>query len=275
MPSFHPMQWYYAVGGQRLGPVSQAGYEQLVREGVIKPDTLVWRQGMSAWQPQSSVAGELPTGGVESPGGMAATGAEGGGDDTEVCSVSGKRYPKREMIQFEGQWISAEHRDAFFQRMREGVAQPGRFVYGGFWRRFVAKFIDGIILGLAGVVANMGLGVLLYGTANYFRPDTTTIPPTTLVLFQGLSMLIGIVLGLIYALFFIRKYSATPGKMAMGLKLVRADGSSLSVGRIIGRHFAEWISGIILLIGYIMAAFDDEKRALHDRICDTRVIKLR
>jgi uncharacterized RDD family membrane protein YckC len=32
------------------------------------------------------------------------------------------------------------------------------------------------------------------------------------------------------------------------------------------------VSGIILLIGYIMAGFDDEKRALHDRVCDTRVI---
>ncbi|HET6371045.1 MAG TPA: RDD family protein, partial [Nitrospiria bacterium] len=40
-----------------------------------------------------------------------------------------------------------------------------------------------------------------------------------------------------------------------------------------GRYFAEILSGIILCIGYIMAAFDDEKRALHDRICGTRVIK--
>jgi uncharacterized RDD family membrane protein YckC len=32
------------------------------------------------------------------------------------------------------------------------------------------------------------------------------------------------------------------------------------------------VSGIILLIGYIMAGFDEEKRALHDRVCDTRVI---
>jgi uncharacterized RDD family membrane protein YckC len=41
----------------------------------------------------------------------------------------------------------------------------------------------------------------------------------------------------------------------------------------LGRHFAEMLSGILLGIGYLMIAFDDEKRALHDRICDTRVIK--
>jgi uncharacterized RDD family membrane protein YckC len=40
----------------------------------------------------------------------------------------------------------------------------------------------------------------------------------------------------------------------------------------LGRHFAKILSGIILYIGYLMAFWDDEKRALHDRICSTRVI---
>ncbi len=56
---------------------------------------------------------------------------------------------------------------------------------------------------------------------------------------------------------------------------MRADGTPLSTGRIIGRHFAEMISNMILCIGYMMAGWDDEKRALHDRICDTRVIRTR
>jgi uncharacterized RDD family membrane protein YckC len=63
--------------------------------------------------------------------------------------------------------------------------------------------------------------------------------------------------------------------MAMGLKLVRSDGSGLSYGRIVGRYFSEWISGLIFCIGYIMVAFDEQKRGLHDRICDTRVIKVK
>jgi len=43
--------------------------------------------------------------------------------------------------------------------------------------------------------------------------------------------------------------------------------------RAFARHFAEFLSGIILGIGYLMVAFDREKRALHDHICNTRVIK--
>jgi uncharacterized RDD family membrane protein YckC len=61
--------------------------------------------------------------------------------------------------------------------------------------------------------------------------------------------------------------------MACGIKIVTPDGNRVSYMRAFGRYFAEILSGMILLIGYIMAAFDYEKRALHDRICSTRVIK--
>jgi uncharacterized RDD family membrane protein YckC len=61
--------------------------------------------------------------------------------------------------------------------------------------------------------------------------------------------------------------------MACKLKVVTADNDRVSYPRAFGRYFAEILSGLILLIGYIMAAFDDQKRTLHDRICDTRVIR--
>lgn len=258
------MQWYYAVNNQRQGPVSQADFDKLVADGAIKGDTLVWQAGMADWKPYSAIAATLPP-----PAGAP-------GDDTAVCAVSGKRYPKREMIQYEGKWISAEHRDAYFQRLREGVANPadgtmpGPYGYGGFWRRFFARFVDGILVGvvLMFVAALVGGG---FGAAGQLRPDNTAAIIMMQVVIQG----IGLILGISYEIFFIRKFDATPGKMALGVKLVRADGSKLSVGRIVGRYFAHWLNGLTLLIGYIMAAFDDEKRALHDRICDTRVIKTR
>jgi len=86
-------------------------------------------------------------------------------------------------------------------------------------------------------------------------------------------MLVGTVIGVTYAWFFLSRFSATPGKMALGLKVVRSDGSVLSTGRIIGRYFSEMLSGMILCVGYLMIGFDEERRGLHDRICDTRVIK--
>ena len=85
--------------------------------------------------------------------------------------------------------------------------------------------------------------------------------------------LFNIGLGVVYTTYFLGKYAATPGKMACGLKVVTSDGEKVSYARALGRHFAEWLNVFTLWIGYIMAAFDEEKRTLHDRICDTRVIK--
>jgi uncharacterized RDD family membrane protein YckC len=61
--------------------------------------------------------------------------------------------------------------------------------------------------------------------------------------------------------------------MACKLKVVTSDGGRVSYLRALGRHFAELLSVLTLMVGYIMAAFDEQKRTLHDRICDTRVIK--
>lgn len=256
------MQWYYANNDQRLGPVGEAEFNKLVADGVITSSTLVWRPGMANWLPYAQV---VPAAGPATSAAPA--------PDTEVCAVSGKRYPRREMIQYDGRWISAEHRDAFFQREREGLsALPSEMNYAGFWIRFVAKFIDGIALWLLNLPVSffMGFGFMSGPQLDPESPTGMAAFVGTIVLMNVISMLIA----LAYFWFFQHRFEATPGKMALGLKIVRSDGSRLTNGRIIGRYFAEKISGIILLIGYIMAAFDEpEKRSLHDRICDTRVIK--
>ena len=54
------MAWYYAMGGQRRGPVSDEEFGDLVRRGVVAPDSLVWTAGMADWRRLSEVAPELP-----------------------------------------------------------------------------------------------------------------------------------------------------------------------------------------------------------------------
>ena len=63
--------------------------------------------------------------------------------------------------------------------------------------------------------------------------------------------------------------------MALGLKVIRADGGPISVGLAVGRYFAKILSALTLWIGFIIAGFDREKRTLHDHICGTRVIYTR
>ncbi|MCD4654958.1 RDD family protein [bacterium] len=94
-----------------------------------------------------------------------------------------------------------------------------------------------------------------------------------LLMFMLISTLGSIIIPLLYNTLFVGKFAATPGKMVLGLKFVLSDGSRISYGRAALRYLAETISGIIFLMGYIMAAWDEERRTLHDRLCNTRVIK--
>ena len=83
-----------------------------------------------------------------------------------------------------------------------------------------------------------------------------------------------------YEILMLKYRSGTLGKMACGIKVVRSDGGSLSWGVCFGRFFMwnvvtsgiPYLNYVLMLVSSIMLGVDDEKRALHDRVCDTRVI---
>ena len=140
-----------------------------------------------------------------------------------------------------------------------GAAQ---IAYGGFWIRLVAYIIDAILLSLAMGVVGSVAGV------NVFATDMENYNPT--------ANLISLVIGWLYfALLESSERGATVGKMAMGLRVVTDQGQRLSFLNATGRYFAKIISAIILCIGFIMIAFTDRKRGLHDMIAGTLVVKTR
>ena len=65
---------------------------------------------------------------------------------------------------------------------------------------------------------------------------------------------------------------ATVGKMVLGIVVTDINGGPISFARATGRHFAKWLSALILGIGFLMAAFTEKKQALHDMIADTLVV---
>lgn len=185
-----------------------------------------------------------------------------------ACSQCGRNFPQSDLVQIAGSWVCAECKPAFLSRvMASGPgASPLGWHYAGFWIRVAARFIDGIIL----LTTQAFTALLFFGTFGAeFSPTLMVSKPLSLRLgFQFLSYAIGI----LYEAAFLHYQGATPGKMALGLKVVRSDGRPLGWGISVGRYFMNLVSGIIIGIGYIMAGFDNEKRALHDRVCDTRVI---
>jgi uncharacterized RDD family membrane protein YckC len=180
----------------------------------------------------------------------------------QYCSECGRPCPSDELARFGDRLICADCKNAYAQKLREGVAVASTLVYAGFWIRFVAVIIDGVILYVAGMLVQLPLAGLLKS------------PQADMMLMgAGITYLIEMAIAATYEGVFVSRFAATPGKMALNLKVVRADGSPVSIERAFARYFAKVLSGLILCIGFIMAGFDSQKRGLHDMLCDTRVVK--
>jgi uncharacterized RDD family membrane protein YckC len=255
------MQWYYASQGRQSSPIDEVELENLVRSGVVRSDTLVWHEGLDSWKTYASVAGPVQATPMPSV-------ADGHG--TGYCAECGRVFPLSELVPIGAVTICASCKPLHLQRLREGGHALGVVRYGGFWVRLVARMIDSMATSIVTWIFQIPVLFLIPGAFNPGQDPAAALPRTLAIL--GLSTLLSLAVVLAYEVYFLSTRGATPGKMVFGLKVVRADGSGISRGLAAGRHFAQWVSTIILGIGYIMAGMDDEKRALHDRICDTRVI---
>jgi serine/threonine protein kinase len=122
--------------------------------------------------------------------------------------------------------------------------------YAGFWIRAAARAIDIVVLGMA-------MSILRF----VFR-----VP-----LIQEESFTLAV--ACLYEVYFVSRQGATIGKIGLNLKIVRADGSAVTRSWALRRYFAMGLSLLTGTVGFWMAAFDREKRALHDRICATRVLR--
>src|SRR5436190_704393 len=129
------------------------------------------------------------------------------------------------------------------------TAEPNATVqYATFGQRLVATLIDVAILSLATgsvVVATFGMGV----TLGFFAPW----------LYEAFMMS--------------SEWQATVGKRVMSIVVTDIDGKRMSFARATGRHFAKYVSALLLGIGFIIAAFTARRQALHDMIAETLVIK--
>jgi uncharacterized RDD family membrane protein YckC len=263
------MKWYYAKNKERLGPFDETQFGDLVRSGEVTGSTLVWNETLPGWKKFAEVrdaaygSGPAPVPSIpDEPVEKTAEQPR----NSDFCSQCRRVFDENELLTFEGQKVCASCKPAFVQKLREGVS-VGDLVYAGFWIRFVAKFIDGIVLS----IINMVIGFFTTASTIATNPADPVAALNSIMFSGALQFCVQAA----YSSFFLGKFSATPGKMVMGLKVISVDSENVSYMKGLGRAFAEIVSSIILCIGYLMAAWDPEKRALHDRICNTRVVKAR
>jgi uncharacterized RDD family membrane protein YckC len=260
------MKWYYADAGRQVGPVDETQLDDLVRSGAVRDDTLVWREGMANWQPHSAVRGASQPSPI--PAAAVAVAVE-----TRFCSECGRQHPVNEMVTIGTATVCAQCKPLYLQRMREGGQAVGVRRYAGFWIRFVARMLDGIITSVVSMIVVIPLFFVLHVPFSIAEGGDPNAAMWAVLRFEGVVMPIILAITFAYEVYFLSSRGATIGKLALGLKVIRADGSPLSTGRASGRFFGYMLDCCIpLAIGFIMAGFDAEKRSVHDRICDTRVI---
>ena len=122
--------------------------------------------------------------------------------------------------------------------------------YAGFWIRLGAGVIDILILGF------------IAGTIAYFFPAPV------------IWVTSGIAISIAYWLGFWIWRGQTPGKMAVGIKIIRTDSSPVKWQCVLCRLLGYIVSMVTLFVGFVWVAFDGRKQGIHDKIADTYVVKL-
>lgn len=110
------MQWYYVDNGQQAGPVEETEFPNLINSGKLKPETLVWREGLANWEPFSTAApAEFRGTAMPPPTAPPITGNEA------VCAECGGLFQKDNMIAHGGLHVCGNCKPVFLQRLSEGA----------------------------------------------------------------------------------------------------------------------------------------------------------
>jgi uncharacterized RDD family membrane protein YckC len=137
--------------------------------------------------------------------------------------------------------------------------------FAGFWRRFAAFIIDAIAISILTSI------VLPFHNIPHFWNNVSAWYFFPLMAINNfLSTLITIA----YPVVFWTWRGQTPGKMVMNIKVIRTDGSNITLGYALLRYLGYIVCCLTIGIGFLWIAFDARKQGLHDKIADTYVVKL-
>jgi uncharacterized RDD family membrane protein YckC len=161
------------------------------------------------------------------------------------------------------------------KRPRQAAAGPSasKGVPAGFWIRLAAYLIDNVIIMIPMIVVAAISVPVIYRSTDEGQLD----PSSAWVLFlPAVGGLLTAVLAIVYPIYFWAVRGATPGKSLLGLKVVTTEGKSpIGMKRSVLRLVGYMINGFTFSIGFLLIAFSEDKRGLHDRIAETAVVRRR
>lgn len=220
-PSIAGRDWYYLRGDARVGPISMDAVRGLITSGQISASDFVWSEGMRDWQPAGNV------------------------------SVFFSQEPQT------AQTVWPQQTYASSPGVLNYHTPERRVEYAGFWLRFCAAVVDGLIVAAINVVVSLLVRV---------AARSLGIEPV-------LDVLSIVVDWLYFSLQESSAAQATLGKRMCKIKVTDLAGNPIGFGRATGRYFGKYVSALILAIGYIMAGFTEKKQALHDMMAGCLVMR--
>lgn len=280
--------WYYAIGREQNGPVSRDELVDLAESGALRPDDLVWVEGMSEWKPSGSIP-ELsrlqkepkapepkapagpppypmqPTSSAEAlaaNGSSAPSSAPTPGDDLPSTDV-----PSADILGAAESGANVSSADVSDNAVSDPpvpiATAPSSLQFAGFGHRAGAILIDSVLVLVASAIFGgmLGVGMAIMGVG--FSSEIEAF----------LNVVSVLAVWLYFAGMESSKYQATFGKRLLGLKVTDLNGRPVGFGKATGRHFGKVISGLTFLIGYLIAAFTEKKQALHDLMAGCLVVR--
>lgn len=250
--------WYYAgFDGQRQGPLGADDIGARFRRNELTPDTLVWREGLAEWLPLHQLAAEL---------GLDAVSATPAPSPLPSPTVSNPASP-----------YAAPSAPMSFHA---APVTTGDVVMAGFWKRYAALAIDGLVLG-AFTLVGVFVCLLLAGGAMTLNAQQMASDLAQGSL--GVALIFGIYVlpiafqAIYYSWMHASSSQATLGKLAVGIKVTRGNGEALGLGRSFGRWCAYFFLNLLTcsvasLVSAFTTGLTERKQALHDMIADTLVV---
>ncbi|KRG65622.1 hypothetical protein ABB26_03520 [Stenotrophomonas humi] len=260
-------EWYYAdAQRERHGPVDAGAIREKFRQGELDLTTLVWREGMSQWQPLSAVAEELQllvqaTTGIDLRSDYAAIENGTAPEPAILSAAAHSPYAAPGSIS-----IDANH-----------VVAGGDIVHAGFLRRFAASTIDSLVTGVVSYALLIPLALVM-GVSVVSMTGSEMANVGAMLVFYALYYAICILVPAIYFGWMQSSGNmASLGKLAVGAKVVRVNGERISFWRAFLRYIAMAglalvTCGLAMLVSAIMVGVSERKQGLHDMICDTIVV---
>lgn len=149
--------------------------------------------------------------------------------------------------------------------------QPAALAYAGLQLRIVAFILDIMVLISFGMLFGAGTGAYLVVDSRLNDGNLSDQAP-----YVAVAVLLAYVLAFL-PLYHVLLWSwrgQTVGKMAVHIKVLSRTGGRVSLGRSALRLLGYAASVTPLFLGVVIALFDRERRALHDRLADTVVVEL-